>query len=287
MSTWITACRRLHVPCRQPHDKPDCVCLIAAKASSVPCSRSPVTGCYRTAQTDARLRFRHPLAALRSEWAPTPPPAKLAIPRQQMLPQIGVKSHKSKFHTNHDAAARHCQTSRDRSHVALHGAVLQQTSTCPCRLNPCGGRDGQIQPSGIWTCHQAPVTLTPTRDVRLSARRPSYGAYGLPSYVFELMLMTLRTQRVQRLAMRSDPRLTGFLATDGCAQGNAVVRICGWASVLPPGKTPRSTCQRCCTRKRRLIGLRIQRERQRRGSRLTSHCAERIASHIAWFTETH
>lgn len=68
-----------------------------------------------------------------------------------------------------------------------------------------------IQPSGVWTCRQAPVTLTPTRDVRLSARRPNYGAYGLPSYVFELILRTsaLSASNDSRCVVIQDGRGSG------------------------------------------------------------------------------
>lgn len=190
--------------------------------------------------------------------------------------------------THRAGAAWSCQTSHDRSHAALPGAVSQQLPTCPShrrsqfRLGPATPRY-----RGSWTCHRAPVTLIPTRDVRLSARRPGCGACGLPSYVFELLLMNLRTQRVRR-----DSRCA--VIQDGRGSDDRWMRIRQRGGAQLRASQCIATRQTATQHVPEMLHTDTPPERVADPTRaaawgrgMTAHGAERIASHTTWFTDTH
>jgi len=162
---------------------------------------------------------------------------------------------------NHDVTVRRCQTRRGRSHAAVLGDVPQQIpARLPCRRIRADGR-ADMPIFRHLDLSSGNGYSNPTRDVRLSARRQVTAPMACP--------VTSSNWSWWTFVLSESPatRDTWWFKTDGVLgdrrmrarqRGAVRLQVRQGAAIV---QTQRNTCQRCCTRKRRPIGLRVQRGR--------------------------
>jgi hypothetical protein len=154
-------------------------------------------------------------------------PCKPIIHRRRILPHGGEESHSGESRANPTALPPGIAKLDALGHMRPCFVRWRNNACMHARLPECFMMNRLTSRSrGIWTCHQAAATLSPTHGVNC-APTERLRRQRLARSCRQLQLMDLRTQLGrQRLAKSGDSRQTGFLVVNGCRSGNARPRVC-------------------------------------------------------------
>lgn len=210
---------------RQSDDKPHSICLNAVKANSMPRTRFLPVASHRQCSCPCRQPLRTAPRCVESPAISTSPASPLSTAAESCCTVVWKATQVSLVQTaalppgiaKPDALGhmRPCfvrwRNSAYPNATPRESVMLNQLTSRSC---------------GIWTCHQAAATLTPTHGVNC-APTERLRRQRLARSCRQLQLMDLRTQLGrQRLARSGDSRQTGFLVVNGCKSGNARPRVC-------------------------------------------------------------